>query len=107
MGGPEGEVHEEGAVWVDRLVVVDEADRLVYEILTEVVALVGPGWRLYMVVVNGELGVKLVGLPTQKPVETAESALERPLVERSGGRCVGHGGQVPLSDAVCSVTRVA
>ena len=107
MGGPEGQIHEEGTVRVDRPIVVQEADRLVDKILAEVVAVVGPGWRLYMVVVNGELRVELVGFATEEPVETAEPALERPLVKRSGGRGIGHGGQVPLSDAVGSVTLVA
>ena len=107
MGGPEGQIHEEGTVRVNGAVVVEEADRLVDKVLAEVVALGRSGRRLYMVVVNGELRVELVGFATEKPVETAKPALEGPLVEWSGGRGGGHGGQVPLSDTVGSVTLVA
>ena len=105
--GPEGQVGEERAVGSDGDRVVDEADGVVDQILAQVVALVGGGGRLDVMVVMDQVGGELVGLPLEEAVEAVEAALERPLVEGAGRRGVVHGAQVPLAHREGGVALVA
>ena len=73
MGGTEGEVGEEGPVGADRHRVVDELERLVDQVLGEVVALLRRPRRFDAVVVVGEVGGELVGLAVEEPVEPVEA----------------------------------
>ncbi len=95
--GPEGQIGEEGPVGTDGRGVVDEADGVVDQVLAQVVALVGGGRGLDAVVVVDQLGMELVGLALEEPVEAVEPPLAGPLVVGPGRRGVLHGAQVPLA----------
>ena len=95
--GAEGEIGEERAVRPDRDRVVDEPDGVVDQVLAQVVALLRGRRGLHVVVVVHQVRGELVGLPFEEPVEAVEAALQRPLVEGPGGRCVLHGREVPLA----------
>jgi hypothetical protein len=78
VGRPETEVQVEGLLRIDLAQVRDELDRLVDEVLREVVALLGrPGWLDRMVVVD-ELGIPLARVTAQDTVEALEAAPQRP-----------------------------
>jgi hypothetical protein len=62
-------MREERLVRRDRLGVLDELDRPVGQILTEVVSLLGLEGLLDRVVVVNEVGVPLIGLGAEEPVE--------------------------------------
>ena len=83
VGGPGREVHEERLVGHQRLLLVDPGDRLVGQVLGEVVALLRRLRRLDRgdPVVEGR--VPLVGLGADEAVEVLEAAAGRPLVERA------------------------
>ena len=78
--------------------VLHEQDRLVGQVLGEVVALLRRARRLDEVVVVHELGVVLVGLAAHEPVEALEAAAERPLVARAAHRHLRRRREVPLAD---------
>ena len=82
----EREVAEERAVGTHGARVVDELDRVVDQVLAQVVAVLGARGRVDAVVVVGEVGGVLVGLAFEEPVEAVEPALQRPLVVRAGRR---------------------
>ena len=107
VGGAEREVGEERAVGPHADAVGDHPQRLVDQILREVVALVGPSRRRDRMVVGDELGMELVGLALHEPVEPVEAPTERPLVERAGRRTLLHRGEVPLADGERGVAGVA
>ena len=107
VGGAEGEIGEEGPVGSDRCGVVHELDGLVDEVLGEVVAVGDRAGRVDAVVVVDEIRRELVGLPVEEPVEAVEAALQRPLVERPGRRCLVHGAEVPLAEREGGVPLVA
>ncbi len=96
--GPERQVGEEGPVGPDGDRVVDEPDGVVDQVLAQVVAVVGGGGGLDVMVVVDEVGGELVRLALEEAVEPVEAPLERPLVEGAGRRGVLHGAQVPLAD---------
>ncbi len=101
------EVEEERLLGVDGPQVVDALDRVVGEVLGEVVAvLVGAGWLDEVVVVH-EVGCELVGLAVEEAVEALEAAPERPPRPGAGEMRVLVGGQVPLADRVGRVALVA
>ena len=82
-------------------------DGVVDQVLAQVVALLGGGGRLDVVVVVDQIGGELVGLPLEEAVEAIEAPLEWPLVERAGRRGVVHGAQVPLAHCEGGVALVA
>ena len=63
--------------------------------------------RVDVVVVVDELGVELVGLPFEEPVEAVEAALARPLVVGPGRGRVLHLAEVPLAEGEGRVPLVA
>ncbi len=77
---------------------MDELDRVVDQVLAQVVAVLGERGRVDAVVVVGQVGAVLVGLALHEPVEPVEPPLQRPLVVGTGGRRVGHLAEVPLAD---------
>ena len=77
MGGAEAEVQVEGLVGVDLLGVRDELDRLVDQVLGEVVALLGRPRRLDLVVVVDQVGIPLARVAAQEAVEALEAAGQR------------------------------
>ena len=107
MGGSERQVHEEGPVGTHTHRVVHEFDGLVDQIFTQVIAVLRATRRFDPVVVVDQFGVELVGLTVEEPVEPIESALQRPLIERSGGRAIGHRTEVPLTECERGVPGVS
>ena len=99
VGGPEGQVGEEGAVGADRGRVRDHPQELVDQVLAQVVAVRGATRGFDVVVVAHQVGVELVGFTLEEPVEPVEAPSQRPLIEGSGGRSLFHGGQMPLAGA--------
>ena len=80
----------ERLVRVDLLGVGDELDRLVDQVLAQVIALLGRARWLDLVVVVDEVGIPLAGVAAQEAVEALEAAPERPAVVRArGGLLVG------------------
>ena len=97
---PGREVHEERLVGVDDLGRLDHADRLVGEVLREVVALLGRAGRVDLAVVLHQVGVPLVRLAAEEPVEALEPAPERPAALVRGEVALLTRREVPLPDAV-------
>ncbi len=102
-----GEVHEQRPVGADRLRVVQHPDRLVDEVLAQVVALGGGCRRFAQVVVADELGVELVSLAVEEAVEAVESPLQGPLLERPRRRGGLHLAEMPLAERERGVALVA
>ena len=75
-------VEEERLVGRDGLGVLDELERLVGDVLGEVVALLGRLRRVHRVVVVDQVGIPLVGLGAQEPVPALEAAAARPVAAR-------------------------
>ncbi len=93
-------VQEERLVRRDRLGVLDELERLVGEVVGEVVALLRRLRRVDRVVVVDEVRVPLVGLGAQEPVPALEPAAARPVAPRRGEVHLDGRAQVPLADHV-------
>ena len=94
------EVQVERLVGIDLFGVGDELDRLVGEVLGQVVALLGAPRRLDLVVVVDELGVPLARVAAEEAVVALEPAPQRPAVIRPGGGLLARRDQVPLADHV-------
>ena len=100
MAGARAVVEEERLVGRDGLRVTDELERLVGDVRAEVVALLRWLRLVDGVVVVDEVGIPLVRLRPEEPVEALEAAAERPLrLPRGKGHLIG-GRQVPLADGV-------
>ena len=82
MGRSGGEVHEERLVGHQRLLLPDPGDRVIRQILGEVVALLRRLRRLDRRDAVVERRVVLVGLRADEPVEVLEAAAQGPLAER-------------------------
>ena len=95
--GAQGEVQEVGLARGTLLLVLHHADRLVGQVLAEVVALLGPAGSLDVVVVTHEIGGPVVRVPLQEPVVALE-AEPSGQVEKgpAAERC--QRGEVPLAD---------
>ena len=99
----EAEVQVEGLIGVDLLRVGDERDRLVDQVLAQVVALLGCARRLDLVVVVDEVGIPLARVAAEEAVEALEAAAERPARVRPRRRLLVGRGEVPLADHECVV----
>ena len=100
VAGLRGEVHEERLVGVDHLGVADEPDRLVGEVVGEVVAVLGTAGALDRMVVVDEVRIPGVRLAAEPPVEPLEPAPERPPALERREVALLTGREVPLPDAV-------
>ena len=80
MVGPRTEPEVPGLARLGLLGVADELQRLVREVLRQVVAVLGPVRRIGVVVVLGQVGVPLVGLATDEPVEAVVALTQRPVL---------------------------
>ena len=84
VGGTEGGVEKERTIGAHRHGVMHELDRLVDDVLADVVALIrAPRW-VDVVVVVGQRWAELVGLAVQKAVEAIKAPLQWPLVVGAG-----------------------
>ncbi len=100
------EVEEERLLGVARLALADHRDRVVGEIVGEVVV-VGVAVDLdEVVVLHDAVRVVLVGERVEDPVEPLEAALARPRVLGAGRRAVGVLREVPLPDHHRGVARL-
>jgi hypothetical protein len=68
----------------DLLRVGDELDRLVHQVLGQVIPLLRGGRRLHLVVAIHQVRVPLAGVTTEEPVEPLELAAQRPAVKWPG-----------------------
>ena len=105
--GSQREVQEERLARRGLLLVQHHADRLVGQVLAEVVALFGPAGRVDVVVVADQIGGPVVGVALEEAVVALETEAERPRVEGPGRRALPSGGQVPLPDGQRRVAGVA
>ena len=80
------------------LLVLHQPDRLVGEVLGEVVAVPGPRGGSIDVVVGLELGRPLVRVAAEEAVEALEAEAERPAVERTRRAPLPARREVPLAD---------
>ena len=84
----------------DLLGVGNEFDRLVGQVLAQVVALLGRLGRLDLVVVVDQFGVILVGITAQEAIVALEAAPQRPAVVGSSGGLLLGGQEVILAEHV-------
>ena len=114
--GAGAEVHEERAVGRDLLRVGDHGDRTVDQVLRQVVVVVPEARRPVLRRVSGlvddllvlhEVGVPLVGLSAEVPVEALEAAAGRPVALRRCHVRLVLGDDVPLADRVRVVAPLA
>ncbi len=78
VAGPGREVHEPGLVRRRGLRIGQELQRLVSQVLGQVIPLGRGGRRIDLVVVVPEVGIPLIGQPTEKAVEAIEAPAQRP-----------------------------
>ena len=96
VGGGMGEVEEERLIGPDGVALAHHGDRLVGEVVGQVVA-VGVGVDVEVGIVGDELvGMVEVGEGVEDAVEALEAPLQWPRVHRAGRRRVGVTTQVPL-----------
>ena len=93
-------VQEERLLRRDGLGVADELDRLVGDVVGEVVALLGRARLVDGVVVVDEIGIPLAGLGAEEPVPALEATTARPVAARRGEVHLDLGTQVPLAHHV-------
>ena len=93
-------VHEPRLVGCDGLGVAHELDRLVGQILRQVVAVLGCAGLLDGVVVVDQVRVPLMRLAAQEAVEPLEPTAQRPAGTPRGQVDLVRRGQVPLADRV-------
>ena len=98
--GAGAEVGEPRLVRRDHLGVLDELDRLVGEVLRQVIALFRGGGRLDGVVVVDQFRIPLVGLAAEESVEPLEAPRQRPMPFGGGQAGLLQWGHVPLAEAV-------
>ena len=98
MGGTECEIGKEGTIGSNRDGVVNELDRFVDEVFTEVVSLGRSRCRIDSMVVVDEVGGELIGFAIKESVETIETTLQRPCVVGAGCGSFVHGTQMPLPE---------
>ena len=96
--GAEREVGEERPVGGDRLLVLDPGDRVVDQVLGEVVAVLREPVGLDGVAALVELRVPVVHLGAHEAVEEVEALTHRPPRERARGAHLHRRGLVPLAD---------
>ena len=82
-------------------------DRLVGQILTQVVALVGRAGRVDVGVVADQLRRPMVGVAAEEPVVALEALAQRPVLERTRRGALVAWGEVPLADREGGVALVA
>ena len=107
MAGPEREVGEERTIGRRADVIAREGDGVIDEIFGDVVAVLGRGRWIDVVVVVDELWAELVGLSLQEAVEAVEALRQRPIVERARRPGLVHRRKVPLADHVRAETLCA
>ena len=93
-------VEEERLLGHDRLGVLDELDRLVRDVLGEVVALLGRARLIDHVVVVDEIRIPLIGLRAEEPVPPFEPSAARPVPPRRRQVHLIGGTQMPLAHHV-------
>ena len=98
VGRAGGEVQEDRAVGLQRVLAADPVHALVGEVLGQVVALLGGAGGLDRGGALVQGGVVLVGLPADEAVEVLEAAAGRPPVERAGRAGLPHRHLVALAD---------
>ena len=98
----EREVAEERLVRRQLVLRGDPVDRVVHEVLGEVVAVLGQSVRLDGRGAVVELGVPVVHLGTHEAVEPVEALPGRPTCERPGGVHLHRRGLVPLAERRCA-----
>jgi hypothetical protein len=82
--GAGAQLQVERLVRGDLLGVGDEPDRLVDQVLGQVIPLLGGAWRLHLVVVIDQFRMPLAGVTAQEPVEPLEAPSQRPAIIRPG-----------------------
>ena len=104
VGRAETQVQVERLVRVDLLGVGDEPDRLVDQVLGQVVTLLRRPGRLDLMVVVDQVRIPLAGVAAEETVEPLEPAAQRPPVVRADRGLLVARRQVPLADHVGVVT---
>ena len=98
MRRAEGEVGEERSVGGDRLLVLHPGDRVLDQVLAQVVAVLRQPVGLDRVAALVELRVPVVHLRAHEPVEEVEALTHRPPRERTRRADLDRRGLVPLAD---------
>ena len=98
VGRAGGEVQEERAVRLQRVLAADPVHAVIGEVLGQVVALLRGAAGLHRGGALVQGGVVLVGLPADEAVEVLKTAAGRPAVERAGRAGLPHRHLVALAD---------
>ena len=107
VGRARREVEEEGLRRLGLMLVLHQADRLVDEVLGEVVAVAGWAGLVDIAVVAHQRGRPLVRVAGEEAVVTLEAEPERPPTERPRRALLPTGRETPLPDGEGAVPDVA
>ena len=94
------EIHEPGFFRSHHLRITDEFNRLVGKVFGEMVPLLRGVWLIDGMVVIHQIGIPLVGLCPDKPIETFKTPSERPAPFPCRDIAFFTGSKVPLSNGV-------
>ena len=98
VGCAEGEPQQEGTARLVAPQTAEPGDRLLRQILAEVVALLGGAGRIDVTVVPDQFRAPMVGIAAQESVRVLEALTERPVPERPRSRSLVARGEVPLTN---------
>ena len=106
MQAAAGPIHEERPIGLERLVVAQPVDRILGQVLREVIALLGRLRRPHHRRVAHQMGLVLRSLTGQEAVEILESQSRGPVLEWAGRRGVFRRGVVPLAPRARAVPEI-
>ena len=102
VGRAKRKIEIEGPLGHERYLISDHCNRLINQILREVIAVLRTRRLRNHMVVSIELGVKLIRFALHKAVEAIESSLERPVGKGPSGRRLTHRCEMPLAHTIGS-----
>jgi hypothetical protein len=94
------EIHEEGLVGRDLLGIGDEGDRLICNVLGQMIALLGSLLRLDRMIVVDKLRIVLMRIAAEEAIIALEAAAQRPAFIGTGRRDLVRRGQMPFAERV-------
>ncbi len=106
VGRAKRKIEIEGPLGHERYLISDHCNRLIHQILREVIAVLRTRRLGDHMVVSIKLGVELIRFALHKAVEAIKSPLERPVGKGPCGRRFAHGCEMPLAHTIGSPAAV-